>query len=164
MPCLWDVPNLSREKCLRVLAFLRLRDFFAKSSSHSGRSCKRFPAAPFLLREFAGFNEFDESCGGDVEDELVLEHDESPRTTRETKFSVLHRMFFPSLVRCGSFDHWSTHKCIRALRKACLMTGRQACLRATAQSRGDGDRERTLVLWVCSSSLAVNTFHCVHLS
>ena len=53
--------------------------FSVKSSSQSGRSCKLFPAAPSrqlpgapsLFREFAGFNELDDSCGGDVEDELI---------------------------------------------------------------------------------------------
>ena len=43
-------------------------------------------------------------------------------------------------------DHWPIHECIRALRRAYLFTGRQACLRVTAQSRRDGDRVHTLVL------------------
>ena len=56
-----------------------------------------FPVLPVLLREFAGFNKLDESCG----DDDVEDVDESPRSTRGTKFSVSHRIFFPSLVRCG---------------------------------------------------------------
>ena len=35
-------------------------------------------------------NVLDESCGGDVEDELVPELDDNPRKTRGTMFSVLH--------------------------------------------------------------------------
>ena len=58
--------------------------FSVKSSSHSGRSCKRLPAAPLrqfpgapsLLRELAGLEDvLDESCGSDVEDDLVPEFD-----------------------------------------------------------------------------------------
>ena len=66
--------------------------FSANSSSHSGRplllfpaaSTRQFPGASSLLREIAGFNEVHESCGGDVEEELVLELDDSPRTTKST--------------------------------------------------------------------------------
>ena len=36
-----------------------------------------------------------------VEDDLAPELEHSPGTTTGTKFSVLHRIFFPSLVRCG---------------------------------------------------------------
>ena len=43
----------------------------------------------------------DESCGGNVEDESVPEFDDIPGTTRGTNFSVLHKMFFRCLVRCG---------------------------------------------------------------
>ena len=53
--------------------------FSVKSSGHSGRpsllfpeaSTRHFPGASSLLREFAGFNEVNESCGGDIEEELV---------------------------------------------------------------------------------------------
>ena len=77
--------------------------------NHSGRSSLLFPAASTRqfhgasssLREFAGFNEVDESCGGDVEEELVLELDDSTGPTKGTKFSVLQGIFFQSLVRCG---------------------------------------------------------------
>ena len=54
------------------------------------------------LRTPAGLEEvLDESCGGDAEDELAPELDDNPGTTTGTKFSVLHRILFPSLVRCG---------------------------------------------------------------
>ena len=43
----------------------------------------------------------DESCGIDVEDELVPELDDTPGTTRGTKLFVLHTVFFPCLVNRG---------------------------------------------------------------
>ena len=43
----------------------------------------------------------DESCGSDVEDELVPEFDDNPGTTTSAKFSVLQRIIIPCLVRCG---------------------------------------------------------------
>ena len=72
-----------------------------KSSSHSGiPSLLQFPAtpslqfllAPSLLRVFAGSRETDRSCGGHVEDEVVVELDGSPGSTHGTKFSVLQRV------------------------------------------------------------------------
>ena len=45
-----------------------------------------------------------------------------------------------------AFDHWSTHKCNRVLRRAYQMTGRQECLPVIAQPRRDEDRARILVL------------------
>ena len=74
-----------------------------KSSSHSGRSCKLFPAASlhqFLgasskLREFAGFKKVDESCGGDVEEELVLELDDFSRDYHENEVLSLAKDFLP---------------------------------------------------------------------
>ena len=89
------------------------------NSNHSGRSpvvclllsflflfcdfgdSRRFSGACLSLRSVAGLEEvLDESCGSGsyVEDELVPELDDNPRTTRGTKFSVLHKKFFPSLV------------------------------------------------------------------
>ena len=46
-------------------------------------------------------DELYESCLGDVEDALVPEFEDNTRTTRSTKFSVLQRIFIPSLVKCG---------------------------------------------------------------
>ena len=54
-----------------------------KCSSHSGisslqfsaTSSLQFPVPPSLLRLFAGSKEIDGSCGGDVEDEVVVELD-----------------------------------------------------------------------------------------
>ena len=43
----------------------------------------------------------DESCGSDVEDELVPEFDDNPGTTRGTKFSVLDTSVFPCLINHG---------------------------------------------------------------
>ena len=89
-----------------------------KSTNHSRRSGRPrlhcYPSVYFLVnrasflvrvRHFALVAELqdvrDESCGGDVEDELVPELDDNPGTTRGTKFSVLHKKFFPCLVNRG---------------------------------------------------------------
>ena len=64
-------------------------------------------SASSLLREFAGLNKVDESYGSDVEEELVLELDDSPRLcqmellttaplTSETLRQVCSRGFAPS--------------------------------------------------------------------
>ena len=88
--------------CSQIAKFLCPRCCFASAfparSPCAASTRRQFPGASSLLREFAGFKE---SCGGDVEEELVLEFDDSPGTTKGTYFSVLQRMFFPSLVRCG---------------------------------------------------------------
>ena len=110
--------------------------FSVKSSSHSGRSCKLFLAASLrqflcassLIREFAGLSKIDESCG-DVGEELLLELDVVQGPPGERSCQDV------------AFDHWPTHK-----RGAFLMTGRQECFRATAQSRRDEDRALSLVL------------------
>ena len=47
----------------------------------------QFLAAPSLLRIIAGSKE-DRSCGGDVEDEAVVEFDASPGTTAEGLFTI----------------------------------------------------------------------------
>ena len=116
--------------------------FSANSSNHSGRSRRRsfefseslagfrdqLPAASSLLLWSMTWAcscrcTRDESCDGDVEDEL-----DNPGTTKGTKLSVFHKMYFPCLVNRG------------------LMTGRQAYLRVIALSRRDQDRERIPVL------------------
>ena len=84
-----------------------------KSSSHSGiPSLLQFPATPSqqflvassLLRVFAGSKRIDRSCGGDVEDKVVVELDDSPRTTipmgRSSQFCRGSDSHF--LVRRGS--------------------------------------------------------------
>ena len=81
------------------------------SSNHSGKSCKRstesrlsslflflcwvfeaahqFPEAIPSLRSNTGLeDEFDESCGGDAEDETLPELVDNPGTTRGTKLPV----------------------------------------------------------------------------
>ena len=63
---------------------------------------RQFPGAGASLRCGAGLEDaLDESCGGDVEDELVPEFDDNPGTTTGTKFSVWQRIFFPCLVNRG---------------------------------------------------------------
>ena len=81
-----------------------------------------------LLRVFAGSTEIDRSCGGDVEEEVVVELDDSPGTTKGTNFSVLQKVCFPFLVRRGSLPLGHN----RVLCKACEGTTRQECLPATA--------------------------------
>ena len=108
MPLSWAVPKLSHEKCVRVQATpptipeglaigLPMLDCYPSYSFCFGFLVNR---ASFLV---PGLDEdvLDESCGSDVEDELVPEFDDNPRTTRGTKCSVLQRTFFPFLVRCG---------------------------------------------------------------
>ena len=78
---------------ISVSLFLFLFWFFFGGS-------RQFPGAGSSLRSVAGLEDvLDQSCGGDVEDELVPEFDDNPGTTRGTKFSVLHTIFFPCLVK-----------------------------------------------------------------
>ena len=87
------------------------------SSDHSGRSSCLFLFFGFLdyrvgfpaleceassHRKLAGLGEvLDESCGNGVKDDLALELHDNPGTATGTKFSVLHRIIVPFLVRCG---------------------------------------------------------------
>ena len=76
----------------------------------------------------------------------MLELDGSPGTTKGTSSQSCtgcSSIFVWS--KCGFFDHWHTHTCIRSLRRAYLLKGRQACHRAIALSR-DEDREHLLML------------------
>ena len=64
----------------------------------------QFPGAIPSLRSNSGLedeHEFDESCGGDVDDELLPKLVDNPGTTRGTKLSVLHKNVFSSLVNRG---------------------------------------------------------------
>ena len=113
MPLSWDVPNLSHEKCAGAWISVSSR-FSVNSSDNSGRSRRRsfeflnplrdsdqFPGASSSLRSDAGLddvlvNVLDESCDGDVEDELV-----HAGTTIGTKFSALPKIVFSCLVNRG---------------------------------------------------------------
>ena len=119
----FDTTFQGRSECVRAQAFLRPLDLSVNSSNDSGRSRKRssesrlpftffgwvigsvsrqFPGAGSSLRSVAGLESvLDESCGNDVEDELVPELDDNPGTTRDTKLSVLHFIVFPSSVNRG---------------------------------------------------------------
>ena len=46
-------------------------------------------------------DELDESCGGDVDDEMLPELVDNPKTTRGTKLFVLQIIVFTSLVNRG---------------------------------------------------------------
>ena len=59
------------------------RNFFAAISRSGSKATDRF-------------------CGGHVEDEVVVDLDDSPGTTNGTNFSVLQWVRFPFLVRRGS--------------------------------------------------------------
>ena len=65
-----------------------------------GGSRDQFPGGSSSLRSGAGLEGvLDESCDGDVEDELVSEFDDNPGTTRCTKCSVLHQKFLQACPR-----------------------------------------------------------------
>ena len=66
----------------------------------------------------------------DPEDELG-----KPGTTIGTKFSVLHNIRIPSLMRCGFLNHWSIHRNTRFHRKAFRATTLLACYRGLSLSR-----------------------------
>ena len=63
----------------------------------------RFPDISSSLREFAGFDELDDSCANDVEDEHALELDDNSGTTTGTKLCVLHRNVLPIFGRMWLF-------------------------------------------------------------
>ena len=63
---------------------------------------RQCPGAGSSLRSVAGLEDvLDESCGIDVEDELVPDLDDKPGTTRGTKLSVLHIIVLSCLVNRG---------------------------------------------------------------
>ena len=84
------------------------------------------------LRSAAGLEDvLDESCGGDAEDELVPECDDSPGTTGGTKFPLCIK--YSSLAWLGvPLDRWPTNRYVRVLRRAFQVMGPQACLRVIA--------------------------------
>ena len=53
--------------------------------------CYSSSVASSLPRVFAGSNEKDRSCEGDVDEEVVVELDDSPGATNGTKFWVLQK-------------------------------------------------------------------------
>ena len=65
-----------------------------------------FRGASSSLRSDTGLeDELDESCGGDVEDEMLPELVDDPGTTRGTKVSVLHLLFgSPEFSPCVDDD------------------------------------------------------------
>ena len=113
---------------------------------------RQFPAAGSSLRSVTVLEDvLGESCGCDVEDGLVPEFDDNPRTERGTKFFVLHEKFIP----CKS---WPTHRYIRVLHRVFLVTELQARPRVIALSRRDQDRKHTCASsFVCTSPVAVTT-------
>ena len=67
-----------------------------------GSVSRQFSGAGSSLRSVAGLEDvLAESCGIDVEDELVPELDDNPGTTRGKKVSFLHKIVFPCLVNRG---------------------------------------------------------------
>ena len=109
---------------------------------------RQFPGAGSSLRSDAGLEDaLDESCGGDVEDELMAEFDCTPRTARGAKFSVLHRIFLLPLLGQPWFLTADPLIGISVfLRRVFQAMELQAYLRVVAPSRRDQDRERILVL------------------
>ena len=120
------------------------------SSDHSGRSRRRFPAAPLQSPFFV----FQVACAifptlpRHFVDLLDLPNLMNPAATMQktslcwnltTVQGQQRAQSFSSCIEMSShlwsdvaFDHWPTQRCIRALHRACLMTRRQACLRVTA--------------------------------
>ena len=77
----------------RLLSSLFQLEFFCES--------RQFPGVGSSLHSGAGLGHVrDESCGGYGEDELVPKFGDNPGTISR-KFSVLQRIFFPCLDRCG---------------------------------------------------------------
>ena len=163
MPFLYDVPNLSHEKWLRVLAFLYLRDYLwtplttlgDRAIDFSSLGCYPFLkfsedrlGFPMLGRGYRHFVVLrDSRCWMSPARTMWMTNlrwtlTMIPGTTTGTTFSVLHRILFPFLVRCGFCPLIDK----RALRRACLVTRRQACPRIIPPSRRDQDCERMLVL------------------
>ena len=63
---------------------------------------RQFPGADSPLRSVGGLEGvLDESCGVDVEDELVPELDDNLGATGGTKFSILQKKIIPCLVNRG---------------------------------------------------------------
>ena len=91
---------------------------------------RQLPGAGSSLRSVAGLEDvLDESCGGDVEDELVPELDDNPRQqeVRSSPFCIV----LSSLVWSGvAFDRWPTHEYVHVLRRAFQGIELQACHRA----------------------------------
>ena len=77
----WKVLQSVSRGSIVIPLFILLR-VFAES--------RQFPGVGLSLRSVAGLEDaLDESCGSDVEDELVPEFDDNPETTRGTKLSGL---------------------------------------------------------------------------
>ena len=85
-------------------------------------------------------DDLDESCGSDVEDELVPEFDDNPGTTRGTMFSRLAENLLPLFGQMWPSDRWPTQTCIRVLRRPFQVIEMQACPRVLALLRRDQDR------------------------
>ena len=107
------------------------------------------------LRCFAGLGGIpDVSCRNDVQDILALELEEpvdTPGTTIGTNFQCCMESFC-HFGLTAVFDHWPPHMSIHVLRRACLPTRLQACLRGFAPSRRAQGRERIVASsFVCTS-------------
>ena len=132
--------------------------FSVRSSNHSRRSRKRFPAAPLLSSFLFWFLVFRLSRGFpnaccehrhfvNLLDSLNLMNSAATMQKTSLRWNLKtiqgqqQARRFPSCMQLSShlwsdvaFDHWSTHRCIRPSRRAYLMTGRQASPRVTALS------------------------------
>ena len=68
-----------------------------------GMPLLQFAVTPSWLRAFDRSKEVDRSCGSDVEDEIVVELDDSPGTTNGKKISVLQKVWSTFWARRGSW-------------------------------------------------------------
>ena len=108
---------------------------------------------------FQQFEEvLDDSCGGDVEEELVPELDDNPRK-RGTNISVLQKNPLQFLVNRGFLPAGPLVGIYVFLAELFQVIELQACRRLIAPSRRDQYREHTLVLprLFASPPLAVTT-------
>ena len=164
---LWDIPNQSHGKCVRVLALLYLRGSLWTPPNILGglacglsllvlcpQFCFRFflgedhciglPALVFSKKNAGLGDVLGESCENDVEAETALELQANPGPTKGRNLLSCVESFCHSWSDVA-FDHWSM--CTTVLfAKVANWQDEQACHREIAPSWRAEDREHELVL------------------
>ena len=131
----------------------KISRFSLKSSNHSGRPSLLFLAAsslqfPLASRYFANvLDAMNNKPAEAMSRKSSCWNSMTVQGPPKERSSQSCRRFSSHLRSDVALDHWLTHNCNRALRRAYLMTGRQECLRATEQSRWGEDRT-----YACASS------------
>ena len=136
---------------MRLLAFLRLRDFLRSPSDIQEDPARGFPLLPcasFLVlpRYFVNLLDSTNSMNpaAAISRMMLCWNVTKVLGPNGGQNSPCPIEFSYNLWSDVAFGHWPTPNCIRARRRACLMTGRQDCLRATAQRRKYGDHAHKL--------------------